>query len=112
MNKILSLLLLCFLLTSCIKVSDGSPNSDYTFEVSCHDCTISVRNGNDIQSYHVYGYQAIPMYNPMPFMTVTLWTNYDKDWTNVRFVGHGANRTLFNDYLYYNDPSEIIQFYL
>ncbi|MBB6501784.1 hypothetical protein [Pedobacter cryoconitis] len=109
MTKLLSLLLLCVLLSSCVRVSDGIPDSDYRFEVTCGNCTISIKTGDNTQSYNVYGYQTIPYNHRLPIITVLLWTNYDKDHTRVGFTGSGYNRTLFNDYLYYDDPARVIQ---
>jgi hypothetical protein len=112
MNKLFTLLLCCLLFSSCAKEGDGFQNADYRFQVTCGDCTIQIVNGNSIQSYNVRGYQSIPFYHYLPVITVSLWTNYDQDRTQVRFVGSGYNNTLFDGFLYYNDPARVIQFNL
>lgn len=112
MHKLIPLLLLCFLLSSCVKVQDNEPASDYKFQVSCNSCTISITTGNSTESYFVHGYQSIPYNHSLPSITVSLWTDYDTDATQVKFTGSGYNRILFDGYLYYNDPAKIIQFNL
>jgi hypothetical protein len=113
MNKLLPLLLLIScLFISCAKVEENEPDADYRFQVSCSSCTVSITTGNNTQSYYVQGYQSIPLYHSLPIITVALWTDYDTDNTLVRFVGSGYNRTLFDGYLYYNDPAKVIRFNL
>ena len=107
MFKLLPLLLICLLFSSCIKTTDG-PYSDYRFEVSCDNCIINIKTGFDLQSYHVRGYQSIPYNHTLPRITVSLWTDNDIDYTTVRFIGSGYNRTLFDNDLYYNDPAVIV----
>ena len=109
--KLLSLLFLCLLFSSCEKALDG-PHADYRLEVSCNNCVISIANGNSIQSYDVYGYRSIPFNHWLPVITVSLWTDDDVDDTIVKFKGSGYNNILFDGYLYYNDPAKIIEFNL
>ncbi|RAJ27254.1 hypothetical protein [Pedobacter cryoconitis] len=111
MNKLLALLLICFITGSCIKV-DNQPYSDYRFEVSCDNCVITIKNGFDIQSYNVSGYRSIPFNHRLPIVNVSLYTLNDMDYTTVRFTGSGYNRILFDDDLYYDDPTTVIEFNL
>ncbi|QNK63891.1 hypothetical protein H7F33_05185 [Pedobacter sp. PAMC26386] len=107
MIKLLPLLLLCFLFSSCIKTTDG-PYSDYRFEVSCDNCVINLKSGFDNQTYNVRGYRSIPYNHTLPLITVSLWTDNHIDYTKVRFVGSGYDRNLFDNDLYYNDPTVVI----
>jgi hypothetical protein len=109
MKKILFVLLSCFLFSSCQKTTDGSPSSDYRFEVSCGNCTIRLESRNTVQTYNVRGFQVIPYNYDPPSIFVSVYTNYDQDRTQIRFLGSGYNRTLFNDYLYYSDPSTFFE---
>jgi len=108
----LFLLGLCLLLSSCAKAPSEFPDSDYTFEVTCSSCTISIQNGNNSVSYNVYGFRSIPFNHALPIITLSLWTDYDYDETVVKFKGSGYNTILFDDYLYYGDPAEVIEFNL
>jgi hypothetical protein len=98
------LLLFCFLFSSCEKISDGGPASNYRYEVSCSECTISVESGYDVQTYYVQGYLTIPYNRVTVGTTVSLWTDADSDKTLVVLKGGGYDRTIFNGYLYYNAP--------
>jgi len=106
------LLPLCFLFNSCAKPPGDFPDSDYVFEVTCSGCTINITNGNNTQTYDVYGFRSIPFNHYLPVITVSLWTNYDYDQTLVRFKGSGYNRILFDDFLYYEDGETTFQFNL
>lgn len=114
MYKLIPAILLCLLISSCQKVNDNQPDSDYRFEVSCNDCTISIATGNyNTVTYNVRGYESIPYNHTLPAITVSLYTNdYYDDPTLVKFTGSGYNRILFNDDLYYDDPVTVIQFNL
>ncbi|WP_158799520.1 hypothetical protein [Pedobacter sp. L105] len=108
MKKLLPLLLLCFLFSSCKKVDDGVPDSEYQFQVTCSSCTIGIKAGNEVLAYNVQGYLAIPYNSTFPKITVSLYTDYDIDATTVKFVGSGYNTILFDGDLYYDDPATII----
>lgn len=107
MNKLIALLLICFLFSSCVKTNDG-PYSDYRFEVSCDNCVISIKNGFDVQTYNVYGYRSIPIDHKLPVIDVSLYTINNRDYTTVRFLGSGYNRIVFDDDLYNDDPTTYI----
>ncbi|WP_367867845.1 hypothetical protein [Pedobacter sp. WC2423] len=111
MNKLAALLLICFLLSSCVKTNDG-PYSDYRFEVSCDNCVISIKNGFDVQTYNVSGFRSIPFNHQLPVVDVSLYTINNRDYTTVKFLGSGYNRILFDDDLYYDDPTTYITFNL
>ncbi|KIO77623.1 hypothetical protein TH53_08225 [Pedobacter lusitanus] len=111
MIKLLPLLLVCILFSSCVKTTDG-PYSDYNFEVSCDNCIITIKSGFDLQNYRVSGFRSIPYNHTLPLITVSLWTDNNADYTRVRFVGSGYDRILFNDDLYYNDPAVIVDLHL
>lgn len=108
MTKLLFLLFFCFLFSSCQK-TDGSPQSDYRFEVYCGNCTIRLESRNSVQTYNVLGYQSIPYSYDPPSILVSVYTNYDQDKTQIRFLGSGYNRTLFDGYLYYDDPTSFFE---
>ncbi|HEY0177400.1 MAG TPA: hypothetical protein VGC08_13540 [Pedobacter sp.] len=112
MKKLLFPVLLCLLFSSCQKPTDMVPDSEYRFEVTCGNCTIDIQNGDNIQSYNVQGSQTIPFNSYLPTVTVVLSTYYDSDQTQVRFLGSGYNKTLFNGFLYFNDPPKVIEFNL
>jgi len=112
MYKLSILLLFCLFLTSCQKVNTGVPDSEYTFEVYCNHCTISIENGNNSFSYYVEGHQSIPFSNSTPVIKIFLSTVDDKDPTEVTFTGSGYNLNLFNGYLYYDDEEREVDFNL
>jgi hypothetical protein len=109
MNKLLLLLLLCFLFCSCEKTMDDSARSDYRFEVYCGNCTVSLESRNSFQTYNVQGFKSIPYSYDPPSIIVSVYTNYNQDQAQIRFLGSGYNRTLLDGYLYYNDPSRVFQ---
>jgi|GEM_PF-2879265 len=105
MLKLLPLFLLCcFFFSSCEKVTDGAPDFNYRYEVSCNRCTISIESGYSVQTYYVLGYYVIPYDQVLLGTTVSLWTDDDTDKTLVVLKGGGYDRTIFNGYLYYNSP--------
>lgn len=112
MIKLLPILFLCFLFSSCAKVSDLDPEANTRFEVSCNDCTISISDGIYTDTYDVQGYMTIPYDDSVPRLTVSLWTYNDSDYLNVQFVGRHYTSTVYDNYLYYSDYPEVINFNL
>lgn len=109
MIKLSPLLLFLFLFSSCQKVDDGVPDAEYNFQVTCNNCNISIRNGNNVYAYNVQGYLSIPFSNTVPIIVVSLYTDDNIDQTLVKFVGSGYNTVLFDGDLYYDDPAKVVQ---